>query len=256
METQTVSLSVHPQILDLMEALEQNGLTKQKEDVQSLVGYIENMESALSVMMSEMQEMHAEISRLHDKGIRAKCTQLVSKSEDKIRQVKAMVSTTKKRLIEAAGNAVKTYKEKGKSALIQAVDAMRIPAALSRIKGGFSHAAQSMRQSAVQLDTIRGELHEVGSHMKNAGRIMLGRPTRQTKALESDKGVLAKLRGLLESCGRAFERMEHSTDNLLSKTQYDKPKNEERPSVKSELRQIKSAKPEKSKAPMQKETVR
>lgn len=42
METQTVSLSAHPQILDLMEALEQNGLTKQKEDVQSLVGYIEN----------------------------------------------------------------------------------------------------------------------------------------------------------------------------------------------------------------------
>ena len=68
--------------------------------MQSLVGYIENMESALSVMMSEMQEMHAEISRLHDKGIRAKCTQLVSKSEDKIRQVKAMVSTTKNGLLK------------------------------------------------------------------------------------------------------------------------------------------------------------
>lgn len=256
METQTVSLSVHPQILDLMEALEQNDLTKQKEDVQSLVGYIENMESSLSVMMSEMQEMHAEIIRLHNKGIRAKCTQLVSKSEDKIRQVKVMVSTAKSRLIDAAENAVKTYKEKGKSALIQTVDAMRIPAALCRIKNGFSHAAQSMQQRAKQLDTIREELHEVGSHMKNAGRIMLGRPTKQTKVLESDKGVLAKLRGFLESCSRAFERMECSADNLLSKTQRDKPKNEERPSVRSELMQMKSAKSEKSMTPMQQETVR
>lgn len=255
METQTISLSVHPQILDLIEALEQNGLSKQKEEVQSLVGYIENMEQSLFMMMAEMQEMHAEVSRLHDKGIRTKCTQLLSKAENKIEQVKTMVSTAKNRLIAAAGNAVKTYKEKGKSALIQAVNAMRIPAALSRIKEGFSHAAQSMRQSAGQLDSVREELHEVGSHMKNVGRVMFGKPTKQTKALEADKGVLAKLRDFLESCGKAYDRMERSADNLLSKTQRDKPM-EEKPSVKSELRQMKSAKSEKSKSPLQHETVR
>ena len=37
METQSISLNVHPQILDLYEVLEKNGLHKQKEDVQSLV---------------------------------------------------------------------------------------------------------------------------------------------------------------------------------------------------------------------------
>ena len=255
METQAISLSVHPQIIDLMEALEQNGLAKQKEEVQSLVGYIENMEYNLSVMMAQMQEMHKEVSRLHDKGIRAKCAQLISKAEEKIGQVKAMVSTTKDRLIEAAGNAVKAYKEKGKSALLGAVNAMRIPAALSRIKEVFAHAAQSMRRSAGQLDTIREELHEVGSHMKNAGRVMLGRPARQAKALESDKGVLAKLRGFLESCGKAFDRMERGADNLLSKTQSDKAM-EEKPSVKLELRQMKSVKSVKVQTPMQRETVR
>lgn len=255
METQAISLSVHPQILDLMEVLEQNDLAKQKEEVQSLVGYIENMEYNLSVMTAEIQEMHKEVSRLHDKGIRAKCTQILSKAEVKIGQIKAMVSTTKNRMMEAAGNAVKTYKEKGKSALIQAVNAMRIPAVLSAMKKGFSYTAQSMQQSARQLDTVREELHEVGSHMKNAGRIMIGRPTRQTKALEADKGVLAKLRGFLESCGKAFDRMERGADNLLSKTRCDKS-TEEKPSVKLELRQMKSAKSEKSKAPMQHETVR
>jgi len=255
METQAISLSVHPQIIDLLEVLEQNGLAKQKEEVQSLVGYIEKMEYNLSVMMAEIQEMHKEVSRLHDKGIRTKCTRLLSKAEDKIGQVKGMVSTTKNRLIEAAGNAVKACKEKGGSALLGAVNAMRIPAALSRIREGFAHAAQSMRQNAGQIDTIREELHEVGSHMKNAGRIMLGRPVRQTKALESDKGVLAKLRDFLESCGKAFDRMERGADNLLSKTQSDKAM-EEKPSVKLELRQRKAAKSEKSKASMQKEIAR
>ena len=71
MEAQTISLNVHPQIIDLYEVLEKNGLHKQKEDVQSLVGYIESMEYNLSVMMNEIQEMHTEVNRLHDKGIRA-----------------------------------------------------------------------------------------------------------------------------------------------------------------------------------------
>ena len=255
MKTQAIRLSAHPQILNLYEVLGQNGLAKQREEVRSLVGYIENMEQNLSVMMAEMREMHTEVRRLHDKGIRAKCIQLLSKVENKIGQVKAMISTTKNRLIETAKNAVKTFQQKGKSTLIQAVNAMRIPAVLSRIKDGFSYAAQSMYQAAGQLDTIREELHEVGSHMKNAGRVILGRPTKQTKALESDKGVLAKLRSLLESCGNSFDRMERGADNFLSKTQRDKPM-EEKPSVKLELRQMKATQPEKSKVSLQREIAR
>ena len=138
METQAISLNVHPQIIDLYEVLEKNGLHKQKEDVQSLVGYIESMEYNLSVMMNEIQEMHAEVNLLHDKGIRAKCAKIVTKAEDKILQVGTMVSVAKGKVVESAGAAVKAFKEKGKSALVQAVEGMQIPAALSKIKSGFS----------------------------------------------------------------------------------------------------------------------
>lgn len=194
METQAISLNVHPQIIDLYEVLEKNGLHKQKEDVQSLVGYIESMEYNLSVMMNEIQEMHAEVNLLHDKGIRAKCAKIVTKAEDKILQVGTMVSVAKGKVVESAGEAVKAFKEKGKSALVQAVESMRIPAALSKIKSGFSHAAQSMRQYAGQIDVIRGELHEVGGHMKNAGRAFLGRPAKQN-------GFWKRIRACLPSCG-------------------------------------------------------
>ena len=33
-------------------------------------------------MMNEIQEMHAEVNLLHDKGIRAKCAKIVTKAED------------------------------------------------------------------------------------------------------------------------------------------------------------------------------
>lgn len=256
METQAISLNVHPQIIDLYEVLEKNGLHKQKEDVQSLVGYIESMEYNLSVMMNEIQEMHTEVNRLHDKGIRAQCAKIVAKAEDKIQQVGTMVSVTKGKLVESASNAVKAFKEKGKSALIQAVEGMRIPTALSKIKDGFSHAAQSMRQSAGQLDVIRRELHEVGGHMKNAGRAILGKPAKRADKLEADKGALAKLRGFLESCGKAFSNMERGADRLMEKMQRTKEPEEQKQSVKSELRQLKTEHSERSKAPVSKEQAR
>ena len=235
MEAQTISLNVHPQIIDLYEVLEKNGLHKQKEDVQSLVGYIESMEYNLSVMMNEIQEMHTEVNRLHDKGIRAQCAKIVSKVEDKVQQAKTMISVAKVKTIQSAENAVKAFQEKGKSALIHVVEAMRLPVALSKIKDGFSHAAQSMRQSAGQLDVIRGELHEVGGHMKNAGRVILGKPAKQTGTLEADKGALAKLRSFVLSCGKAFSEMERDTALTVERI------NGGRSSVKTELQGLKAA---------------
>lgn len=253
---ETISLNVHPQILDLVEALEQNGLHKQKEDVQSLAGYIENMEYNLSVMMSEIQEMHSEVSRLQNRGIRAKCVQIVMKAEDKIQQAKTMISITKVKTIQFAGDAVKAFREKGKSALMQAVEVMRIPAALSSMKNGFSHAKESMRQSAGRMDSIREELHEVSGHMKNAGRALLGKPAKQAERLKSDKGILAKVRNFLESCGKAFTSMERGADTLIDKCSRDRAPEESKQSVKSELQKLKIGHSGQSKAPVSKELAR
>ena len=78
-----LALRDHPQIIDLISVLEQSGLQKQKEEVQALVGYIDGMEEKLSQMMDEMKEMRLEVGKLHDKGIRARCSQLLGTAEGK-----------------------------------------------------------------------------------------------------------------------------------------------------------------------------
>lgn len=234
MAEQALSLREYPQIIELLSVLEQNGLMKQKEEVQSLVGYIEGMEEKFAQMMSEIQEMHGEVSKLQDKGIRARCSQLVTVMEEKIQQAKTVVSTTKSNLIVSAGNMVKTFQEKGRAALQRAVETLRIPSAFSRMEKIFSRTADAMRQSAGRLDVIREELHEVGSHTKNAGRVLLGKSQEQVQALEPDKGILAKLRGFMESCGKSFSEMGHSASRMAEKLGGEKS------SVKSELDYLKS----------------
>ena len=100
----TYTLGEHPQIIELLSVLEQNNLQKQKEEVQALVGYIDGMEGKLAQMMAEMKEMRLEVGKLHDKGIRARCTQLVTAAEGKIQQARTMVSTAKVNLISSAGH--------------------------------------------------------------------------------------------------------------------------------------------------------
>lgn len=251
-----MSLIDCPQIIELYEVLDKNGLTEQKKEVQSLVSYIDNMESSLSEMMSEMRHLHSEIKSLQNKDIRSKCTQLAQKVEGKIGQVKKTVSLTKKKIVEGAENAVKVYKEKGKTALLQAISAMQIPAALFGIKQCFSNAANTMRQNAEKIDSVRAELHEVGGHIKNVGRVILGKPTKQMEALEEDKGIITKFRNLVISCGISFYRMEQITDRLLSKTYIDKPIGEKKASVKQKLNQLKNKHSEKEKESIQTELTR
>ena len=122
-----LTLRDHPQIIDLISVLEQSGLQKQKEEVQALVGYIDGMEEKLSQMMDEMKEMRLEVGKLHDKGIRARCSQLADTVEGKVRQTKVMVSTAKENLISSAKQMVQTFREKGRSALCHAAQALHIP---------------------------------------------------------------------------------------------------------------------------------
>ena len=178
-----LTLRDHPQIIDLISVLEQSGLQKQKEEVQALVGYIDGMEEKLSQMMDEMKEMRLEVGKLHDKGIRARCSQLADTVEGKVRQTKVMVSTAKENLISSAKQMVQTFREKGRSALCHAAQALHIPSVLSRMGRGFAHSEKSMGQLAVRLDSMREELHQAGGHIKNAGLALTGKEPQESKEL-------------------------------------------------------------------------
>ena len=75
------SLKEHPQIEELIDALEKNDMFKEKAEVESLVDYIGDMEKTLSEMLKEMQDMRREINLIHNGTLKAKCETLVQKTE-------------------------------------------------------------------------------------------------------------------------------------------------------------------------------
>ncbi|WP_346908282.1 DUF6674 family protein [Faecalicatena orotica] len=254
MAEQALALREIPQIMELFAVLEQNGLHKEKEEVSALVDYISTMENQVIQMMGELQEMHADVQKLNDKGLRIRCEHLLDSAQDKLVQIKAMVSTVKTNFLRAAGKALTEFKEKGRSALVQAVHAMKIPALLSKMKEAFRHGAQSMQEAAMQIDVRREQLHEAGMYMKNAGRVLVGKEAVETKTLEQDKGILAKVRKVFEGMAHSFTAMEQRTDGMKEKIPESKA--EKKSSVKSELKALRAEHSIKKTMPLQNEQTR
>lgn len=82
-------------------------------------------------MTTELSEIRQAVGQIQDSTLRAKCGRLYTKAEEKLKQAKTVVVTVKNNLMQSAGHAVKAFQEKGRDALMQAVTAMRIPAAWS-----------------------------------------------------------------------------------------------------------------------------
>ena len=67
------NLKEHPQIVELLDTLDKNGLMKEKNEVKSLINYIGDMEETLTGMLGELQDMRREINLIHNNTLRNKC---------------------------------------------------------------------------------------------------------------------------------------------------------------------------------------
>lgn len=77
------NLKEHPQIVELLDTLDKNGLMKEKNEVKSLINYIGDMEETLTGMLGELQDMRREINLIHNNTLRNKCHTLVEKRRAK-----------------------------------------------------------------------------------------------------------------------------------------------------------------------------
>ena len=191
-------LKEHPQIVELLDTLDKNGLMKEKNEVQSLVSYIGGMEETLTEMLGELQDMRREINLIHNNTLRSKCHTLVEKTEGKIRQGFSAVKKMKDNLIQSAGNAVRAFRERGRDALAESVRAMKIPEALDKLSAMFGRMSKEMAQDTKKLSAMQAEFQGAKGHLKNMGLLFMGKAAKEAEHSKTDKGVLSRLSRLFE----------------------------------------------------------
>ena len=195
-------LKEHPQIVELLDTLDKNGLMKEKNEVQSLVSYIGGMEETLTGMLGELQDMRREIN-----------------------------------LIQSAGNAVRAFREKGRDALAESVRAMKIPEALDKLSSMFGKLSKDMAQDTRKLSAMQTELQGAKGHLKNMGLLFMGKAAKEAEHSKSDKGVLSRLSRLFEKAQKGFASLEQKAMDTADKLRVSRVKS----SVKENLSRYRAA---------------
>lgn len=251
-----VALREQPEIRELFQVLEGNGLKKERQEVETLVNYLEGMESQFGQVMKELKEVRGQLEQIQDRGIKATAARLLNSAEGKVQEIGGQIALVKTNLVRSAKNAVHDFKEKGVDALRRAVSAMKIPAALSALKESLHSGMESMERNAAKIGIVGGELNKAAQHTKNTGRALIGRRTKELAEPKGDKGVLAKIQKAFLSFGRSFAAMEKAAGNAQKRMEQFCRGEDKKPSVKVELRQIKRGRDESQKIQPAKEQAR
>ena len=229
-------LREHPQVAELIDTLDKNDMHKEKAEVDSLVDYIGGMEKTLTEMLKEMQEMRQEINLIHNNSLRVKCQNLVEKTEGKIKQGFVLLGKVKDNVIQSAKNALKAFKERGKEALRSAVKAMKIPETLDKLGSFFGKLSKEVEQDVMQLNSMQSELNSSKGHLKNIGRLLIGRESKEVEQSKSDKGVFSCFGKLLAKISKGFGTLSQKAMDKADKIRVTNVKE----SVKNELDTLKS----------------
>jgi len=235
-----IPLSEQPELKELFTVLDGNGMGREKQEIESLVHYIESMEMGFGQVLEELKEVRGQLEQIQDKGVKATIQRVVDKAETKVFEVKSQLAIVKNNLVKSAVNAVDAFKKKGIAALQKAVNAMGIYSALSHVKLGIQNATKSVNEAISKIGTISRELHSVGEHSKNIGRTLFGRQAKEVTPHNPDKGVLAKIQKLFAASGSLLSNMEKMTDNTMKKVAKLEQLEEKKPSVKESLKAIRA----------------
>ena len=114
-------LKEQPEIIGLFQVLEDSGLTKEFQEVESLVNCLEGMEKQFHKVLGELREVRGQLEQIQDKGIKAAAARIVGKAEEKVQEIGGKLTLIKENFIRSARHAVGIFHEKGVDALRKAV---------------------------------------------------------------------------------------------------------------------------------------
>ena len=241
MESMTqIKLADQPNIMALLQTLEDNRLNKEKQEVEALVHCLDSMEEQYGKILGEMQGIREELGKMGESQTKIQFSDITGQAEKKVQEFGEQLRRMKENLVKSAKSAVEQCKEKGITVLRKVVSGMRIPQAIKKIENALFEAQDSVEQQAIKAGAIRQELQSIGGHTKNVGKMLIGK---EAKELPADTASVGRVEKLLLRVVKRLEKMEQSAEKTRGKLEQfvaGKQKN----SVKSELNQLKKQRTE------------
>lgn len=234
------------ELVDFFEAMGRNGRQVQAEDIERLLSCIKAMQEEFSDAMDEISYLREQIQLMEDATVKARFQKIQAEMQEGLKQAGEQVMAVKREAAEAISHAMSAFKVKGIRAFDKVLDAVHIQEGLCAAEIWLHQSAAAMEQGMERADHMPEEVHAVKGHVKNVGKIALGKPLEELTPRDKSKGVMAKIKKSMEYCRNLMEAL--SRKLLMARAHVEhlhqlaqKENGEKIPAVQEIARELKEA---------------
>ena len=252
----------------LMDWMEQQGRTETAQDLLQVAKYLEEMQTQLSVMTKELQEVKQQLSRFQQEQPRQQVVdtiQEVSSLQNMMKNISEKISTGKEQLKNTVAKAITTVREKGKEEINQVLQKgiSKIKSIVEKNREKIAITLDKYQKLAKKIDAIGEELKQVGTSIGNVGRLVTGKDAKEVSKENQGIGItrginqpikkhIMSLQQKLERTDRMLEKLDKLSKDLGSSKEVKK---EQRVSIQKKLSEKKEV-VEQKKSTKQKEQIK
>lgn len=238
-------------IKELLQAMQKSGKKAQRRNLLAIIKYVDTMEKQLDTVIGELQSVQRQLDDIKDRQnpVRNAYIKVTKTLESKTTEVKQKLSKIKEGIRNGAKRAVSAFKEKGTMALDGVLKFFDVKDGLTALQEDLQKAVASSEKAIAKIDAISAEYHEIGKHIKNLGRAVVGKEAikerkpngRLARTAQAPHRVANSVRNTVLKGVSAAIRKVDGIDTAASK----KLDNKEKPSI---LLNIKDYKPKEKSA--------
>ena len=231
------SLMENEHVKELLSIMEESRVDS--KDLRELLGHVGDMERQLDAAVRELTVMRRELNGMREDQnhpARAALRNTARSLEGTVKETRGRLASLKNNIIEGCKNAVAAFKEKGVSVLNRIAGFLGIKDGLQNMRESLNRSIGENEKAIAKIEAVSAEFHKTGSHMRNIGRVLLGKETRE------DVKPTGKLANFLESPYRSelahLKRTGKSLDAAIGKLEKLE-RAAERPSVLENMKTLK-----------------
>lgn len=222
-------------VRQFLKLLMENSPDKGK-DYSMLLWQLDGMASQLDAALRELNEVKSQLAGMQEGRVKQSISHAAEAVGNRLYTAQKSLSDIKDRIVAGAKEAAAGFKRMGVSALDKAVSALGIKKALEAVQKDLGSSAADIKKCIEKIENAGHELRSVGGHIKNVGRVLMGKE-RQTvdggkegrfqaavlAPLRTEKKILARLNNMTlaaignverleQAAGRGMEKMEHERE--------------------------------------------
>ena len=209
-------------IQTLLEWMEQQGKKETAQDFLQVAKYLEEMQTQLSVMTKELQEVKQQLSQFQQEQPRqqvADTIQEVSSLQNMMKNISEKISTGKEQLKNTVAKAITTVREKGKEELNQILQKgiSKVKEIMLESREKLATTLAKYQNLAKKIDNIGEELKQVSTSIGNVGRLVVGKDAKEVSKEKQGIGITRGINQPIQKHIVSLQQKLERTDSILEK---------------------------------------